>query len=60
MERISDHCSNIGVYVLAKLAQKDTINRHEYIKRIHKGETSEYVEAMEKFQKKYINPQPVN
>ena len=54
MERISDHCSNVGVHVLNRhIINKGGINRHEYIKSIHKGETKEYAEAFNKYHEKY-------
>jgi len=41
-EKISDHCSNIAVYVIeSKIGSKD-FDPHEYIKRAHEGITEEY------------------
>ncbi len=54
LERISDHCSNIAVHVINKgVPTSENVKRHEYIQTVHKGETAEYREAIEKFQKKY-------
>ena len=54
MERISDHCSNVGVHVLNRhIVNKGGINRHEYIKSIHKGETKEYADAFNEYHEKY-------
>ncbi|MDR0919151.1 MAG: Na/Pi cotransporter family protein [Oscillospiraceae bacterium] len=55
MERISDHCSNIAIYVLSKLAQKDVVDRHGYIERLHKGEIPEYTGHLNAFQEKYLS-----
>lgn len=53
LERISDHCSNIGVYIIGRSYSKDGINRHEYVQTLHKGESPEYREASEHYAKKY-------
>ncbi len=54
MERISDHCSNVGVHVLNRhIVNKGGINRHEYIKSIHKGENKEYADAFNEYHEKY-------
>lgn len=54
MERIADHCSNIAVHVLSRNnCSKSEVNHHEYIDTVHKGESKEYIEAYEKFSKKY-------
>ncbi len=55
IERIADHCSNIAVHVINNndTAYKNNIKRHEYIQKIHKGESTEYREAIEKFSQKY-------
>lgn len=54
LERIADHCSNIAVYVINKdTPAKQNVNRHEYIQEIHKGESIEYRQAIDVFNKKY-------
>lgn len=53
LERISDHCSNIAVYMIAKEIKNDSINHHEYIEQIHKGNTPEFIEASNEYMKKY-------
>ena len=49
IERISDHCSNVGIAVIE--IRNDDYGAHEYIKHLNKGEGSffhkEYL-AMEK------------
>lgn len=42
LERISDHCSNIAVYIIGFNNDKDSLNRHEYLKKIHGGEVEDY------------------
>lgn len=54
LERISDHCSNIAVYVMnAQKNNAKVINRHEYITEIHKGENEEYSKLFNEYMKKY-------
>lgn len=53
MERVADHCSNIGVNILSKNNLKYELNHHEYIAKIHKGETKEYMEAYNEYLSKY-------
>lgn len=53
LERISDHCSNIGVYIIGHSFDRDTLNRHEYLKSLHKGNSEEYAQAVEDFKQKY-------
>lgn len=54
MERVADHCSNVGVHILSKNSSpKDELNHHEYIEKIHKGESREYKEALEQYSVKY-------
>ena len=53
MERVADHCSNIGVHILTKNNPKDELNHHEYIQRIHKGESKEYMDAFNEYSIKY-------
>ena len=55
LERISDHCSNIGVYILGRTYKKDIINRHEYIQNLHDGNNIVFKEASERFSKKYLS-----
>jgi len=55
LERISDHCSNIGVYLIGY--SKEDVNgfdRHEYIRMIHKGNTAYYKEKYSFFEDKYL------
>ena len=54
LERISDHCSNIGVYLIIKESKKETLNRHEYIDALHNGESDSYQENINFYASKYI------
>lgn len=54
MERIADHCSNVAIHILSKTTNhKDEIYHHEYIDKIHKGESKEYINAYNEYQAKY-------
>lgn len=55
LERISDHCSNIAVYVIGYQHQLDTLDRHEYIKQMHEGEDSEYSRVFKEYNEKYFS-----
>ncbi len=49
-ERISDHCSNIGLFVVAQHKQ---INPHDYAKKMHDGDDENYRTYFEKYLSKY-------
>lgn len=53
LERISDHCSNIGVYVIGAQKRRTVVNRHEYIQSRHEGGDSEYAALTEQYMAKY-------
>lgn len=54
LERISDHCSNSAVYLIGFLNQKDSLDRHQYIKRIHDGGVENYNRAADMYNQKYF------
>ncbi len=53
LERISDHCSNIAVYVIGAQKSKNVLNRHEYIQAQHKSEDKDYLNLTEQYMAKY-------
>ncbi len=54
LERISDHCSNIAVYVMgAQKKNKNILNRHEYIRERHEGGDEDYISLTEQYMTKY-------
>lgn len=53
IERISDHCSNIGVYLISNSKNMDNLNRHEYIQSLHEGGSREFEILSEVYAKKY-------
>lgn len=55
LERISDHCSNIAVSMIGYHHKDDTLNRHEYIKKIHEGQFEEYQICCSHYKTKYFD-----
>lgn len=53
MERVADHCSNVAVHVLSRNYGKDEIKHHEYIDKVHKGESQDYINLMNEYSNKY-------
>ena len=53
LERISDHCSNVAVYVIGAQKSRSIVNRHEYIKAQHESSDKEYVGLTEQYMAKY-------
>lgn len=53
LERISDHCSNIAVYVIGSQKNNTVINRHEFIQNAHAAKDESYVRLEEEFMTKY-------
>lgn len=51
-ERVSDHCSNIGVAVI-ELANKDSFDAHEYLDRLKTMEDPAFKEDFKAYRKKY-------
>lgn len=53
LERISDHCSNIAVYVIGSQKNNSVINRHEFIQNAHAAKDGDYVRLEEEYMTKY-------
>ncbi len=53
VERISDHCSNIGVAILQARADSRADDRHEYLRRLHAEMPGEFREDYEFYKQKY-------
>ena len=53
LERISDHCSNVGVYVIGIREKKKIINRHEYIEKIHGGKDDRYIQLTVEYMSRF-------
>lgn len=55
LERISDHCSNVAVYVIGYNQEADILDRHQYIQAVHQSQSGAYAKAMEEYQEKYLS-----
>ncbi len=53
VERISDHCSNIGVAILQAHAESSTLDRHEYLRRLHLEMSGQFKEDYDYYKQKY-------
>ena len=58
IERISDHCSNIAVYLIGRHQDGEILNRHEYIKKVHQGNAEEYSRLMKNYMAQYMAALP--
>ena len=54
LERISDHCSNVGVFMITIQEGLENFDTHAYLHTLHKGETEEYARLYAEFEKKYL------
>ena len=57
LEKVADYCSNIGMILISrveKLKNKD-FETHDYVRRIHKGDTAHYAELFKEYEKKYFS-----
>ena len=53
LERIADHCSNIGLHIIGSQKSARHYESHEYIKRAHEATDAEYVGFYEEDMKRY-------
>lgn len=53
IERISDHCSNIAIYLIAQNVHYDNLKKHEYLDKLHRNGPAEYEELIEEYTRKY-------
>ena len=55
LERIADHCSNVGVYIVSHESPDANIDFHEYLITLHKGGTQHYAENFKRYEEKYYS-----
>ena len=55
LERISDHCSNIGVYMISYVRGSDQVDHHTYIMQLHAGQVGQYNEQFRRYTEKYYD-----
>ena len=56
LERVSDHCSNIGLLVLARNRRIELANLHGYIRDLHIGNTVEYSAEVQLRREQFLQP----
>ena len=52
LERMADHCSNIGVDIIDQ-HRGGTLNKHQYTRELQMNPTPEYKEQYDSYMKKY-------
>ncbi len=52
-ERISDHCSNIAIYLIANNQKFTGLKKHEYLDNLHKNGPKSYEEKIADYAEKY-------
>ena len=55
LERIADHCSNVGIHVISYSGQVIVDDRHEYLRNIRNNPSDEFHEKFEMYDKKYFD-----
>lgn len=55
LERIADHCSNVGVYIIGHQNGRTIIDRHEYVRKLHEGNNPRYLAQFARFEEKYLS-----
>ncbi len=63
LERISDHCSNVALYIVRQTAPKDDLIRtdsHAYMRQLHHGANQEFDEQFAAYREKYYSPIEIN
>ena len=53
LERIADHCSNIGIHTITYSKPGETLDRHEYLRQMRRTPPPEYKERFDYYDKKY-------
>lgn len=55
LERISDHCSNVAVYLIGYHHHLEMFDRHEYLKELHASAGTAYSELFQEYNEKYFS-----
>jgi len=59
LERISDHCSNVALYIIRETAAKNELvqtDTHAYLHNLHHGGDREFDDLFAQFRAKYFDP----
>jgi len=54
LERTADHCSNVGVHIISYSGANITLDRHEYLRDLHRAKTEDYQAKFNLYDKKYF------
>jgi phosphate:Na+ symporter len=54
LERISDHCSNTAMYIIAHSKAYENFDRHQYIEYLHQNGDARYQSLFKQYQEKYL------
>ena len=55
LERVSDHCSNIAIYLMQKLTVNRSFDRKVYQDELHKGVDPRYRRYIDKYKREYLD-----
>ena len=53
VERISDHCSNIAVYLIANQEKYKSLKKHEYLDKLHRNGPDYYEKLLAEYSEKF-------
>lgn len=53
VERISDHCSNIAIYLIANQKKYTSLKKHEYLDNLHRNGPDYYENKIKEYSDKY-------
>ncbi len=53
VERISDHCSNIAIYLISNKKQYETLKKHEYLDDLHHSGNKEYENKINEYASRF-------
>ena len=56
VERISDHCSNVGVHITQRMSKDEKFDTHAELNRLHNDGSEEYTALYEYYEKVYHDP----
>ena len=56
MERISDHCSSIAIYVIQRISGDYFTDKHEAAQKMHTGDSEEYKALFTYYKQQYYDP----
>ena len=56
LERLSDQCSDLAVYMLGRTNDSINGNEHEYIHKLHHSQNKDYLDAFQTNYSKYLGP----